>query len=104
MAATPEPAAIEPVEPSPESENPLAFNILNKFFKEVVVNGWFGRKTKAYELDPTKFGPNNKINVISAHGILIPNKFFVVPKGLKLYLPVGAGELHHLDCGRSDTT
>jgi len=85
--ATPEPAVTpEPVEP--ESENPLAFNILNKFFKEV--EGWFGRKS--YELDPTKLGPNNKMNVISSHGLSIPNKFFVVPKGLTVYLPVAAGD------------
>jgi hypothetical protein len=94
VAATPEPAAVaEPVEPEPApgSENPLAFNILNKFFREVY--GWFGRKL--YELDPTKLGPNNKINVISAHGYSIPDIFFVVPKGLTLYLPVAGEDYAH---------
>ena len=93
----PDPRIVEQVrlQETEQSENPLAFNILDKFFKEVVVNGWFGRKTKAYELDPTKFGPNNKINVISGHGGSRRDTFFVVPEGLTLYLPVGAGELHH---------
>lgn len=91
VAATPEPAAVaEPVEPAPESENQPAFNILNKFFKEVVLDGWFGGKS--YELNPTKFGPNNKINVISAHGRSTPDKFFIVPDGLILYLSVSAGD------------
>ena len=74
-----------------ESENPLAFNILNKFFREVIFEE---SSNKWYVLDPTKFGPNNKINVISAHGSLVPNRFFVVPEGLTLYLPVAAGEIH----------
>ena len=70
------------------TDNPLFMNILSKFFREV--DGWFG---KSYELDPTKLGPNNKINVISAHGLSIPDTFFVVPKGLTLYLPVAAGDV-----------
>ena len=87
----PDPRIVKQVrlQESEQTENPLAFNILNKFFKEV--DGWFGRKS--YELNPTKFGPNNKMNVISAHGISVPEKFIVVPDGLILYLPVAAGDV-----------
>ena len=89
----PDPRMVEQVrlQETEQSENPLAFNILDKFFREV--DGWFDRKS--YELDPTKFGPNNKINVISAHGASIPDIFFVVPEGLTLYLPVAAGDYVH---------
>jgi hypothetical protein len=87
----PDPRIVEQVrlQETEQNENPLAFNILNKFFKEV--DGWFGRKS--YELNPTKFGPDNKINVISAHGLSVPEKFIVVPDGLILYLPVAAGDV-----------
>jgi hypothetical protein len=72
------------------TDNPLFMNILNKFFKEV--DGWFG--SKSYELDPTKLGPNHKINVISSHGHPAPETFFIIPEGLTLYLPVAAGDQH----------
>jgi hypothetical protein len=38
--------------------------------------------------------PKNKINLISAHGLSIPNKFFVIPEGLTLYLSIPGGQPH----------
>jgi len=86
------PEGIPLLHPAPTAVDltPLDFNILSKFFREV--DGLFGRKS--YELDPTKLGPNNKINVISAHGYSAPETFFIIPEGLTLYLPVAAGDRH----------
>ena len=38
--------------------------------------------------------PNNKIYLISAHGLSIPNQFFVIPEGLTLYLSIPGGQPH----------